>query len=305
LLTALPPKRAARGREDDRLITYLTLSGNTPFTSAEYNQLSAMLVERFYKSPGALTSALRASADALNQFLVERNLRTTGKGQYVVGRLVLGVLRGGQAFLAQCGPTHIFHLTSEATRHIHEEQLAGRGLGASQATPIHFAQVDLHPGDVLAVCFALPAGWEETLLAEHSGSLDVLRRKMTSLSGDDLNAILMQAQAGKGTLTILRGAHSAGETAPTPIPVPTASAADPEPAPVQPAVSTPDQPSPPLVRPVSQVASGQPASRFTRLISGLEEQPPAQEKAPPPESGSPVRNEQVGRSEERRVGKEC
>lgn len=273
LQTALPPKRPARGREDDRLFSYLTLSGNIPFTSAEYTLLSTMLAERFYKSPGALTSALRAAAEALNHFLVERNLRTTGKGQYVVGRLVLGVPRGGQLLLAQCGPTHIFHLTRSETRHIHEEQAAGRGLGVGQSTPIHFAQVDLHPGDVLAVCSALPAGWEEALLAEHSGPLETLRRKLHSLSGDDLDAILVQAQAGKGAITVLHGTRAVGETPPP--------AADLAPAPAKAEDAAPEAAP---ARPVSQVVSGQPASRFARLIAGQTEE---QEKASDT-AGSPL-----------------
>lgn len=285
LLTASPPKRPARGREDDRLFTYLTLSGNIPFSSAEYHQLSAMLTERFYKSPGALTSALRAAAEALNQFLVNRNLRTTGKGQYVVGRLVLGAPRGGQMLLAQCGPTHIFHLTGGETRHIHEEHLAGRGLGVGQATPVHFAQVDLHPGDVLALCAALPSVWEEALLAERSGDLDVLRRKLLSLSSDDLNAVLLQAQPGKGTMTVLRGAHSAGEPAP--------AAAEREPAAAQAEAPAPE---PPPARPASQVVSELPASRFARLIAGQEVEPaPAEENIPAAESSPPVRHEPASR----------
>ena len=69
------------------------------------------MVQRFYQNPGSLTAAMRATVENLNQQLVERNLRTTGKGQYIIGRLILGVLREAQLILAQCGPTHAFHLS--------------------------------------------------------------------------------------------------------------------------------------------------------------------------------------------------
>jgi hypothetical protein len=37
LLAVTPPKRAARGREDETLLFYLTLSGNSHFTPVEYD----------------------------------------------------------------------------------------------------------------------------------------------------------------------------------------------------------------------------------------------------------------------------
>ena len=76
LLAATPPRRAARSRRGDNLVIYLTLSGNTPFSSSEYNKITSQMAERFYQNPGALTSALRATAETLNQALVERNMRS-------------------------------------------------------------------------------------------------------------------------------------------------------------------------------------------------------------------------------------
>ncbi len=142
LLVMEPPRRAARGREDDRLVIYLTFSGNDPFSFNEYNQTATQMAQRFYQTAGSLTSAIRAVAETLNQSLVDRNLRTTGKGQYIIGRLILGVLRGSQFVFAQCGPTHVFHLTGKETRQIHDTQISGRGLGIGQATPLYFAQLD-------------------------------------------------------------------------------------------------------------------------------------------------------------------
>ncbi len=275
LLTAVPPKRPARGRENDCLFSYLALSSNAPFSSAEYHQLSSMLVERFYKTPGSLTSALRAAADVLNQTLVERNLRTTGKGHFVLGRLVFGVLREAQAFIGQCGPIQIFHLSSADTHRIQADQLAGRGLGTSQSTAIHYAQIELHPGDILAMCSSLPSGWEEFLLAERNSHLDPLRRKLLSLSTEDLNAVLMQAKTGKGILTVLHPLQPAEKAVATPSP----EARVAQPAASSPVAAVVEQPAA-QPRPVSQVASEQPANRFTNLVSGLEAgKSPAEEKA--------------------------
>ncbi len=218
LLTVHPPKKAARGREGDHLIIFLTLSGNIPFSSADYNRLATQMAEQFYKMPGSLTSAMRATAENLNQFLVDRNLRSTGRGQYAIGRLLLGVLRGSQLVLIQSGPTHVFQVSSQV-RHIHDAQISGRGLGLSQSTPIYFTQLDLNPGDLLVLCPQLPTGWEAALLSEKGGiSLEAFRQKMVSVNREDINAVLIQAETGIGRMPILRGTKPEAEAAQTPPP---------------------------------------------------------------------------------------
>ncbi|MDP3183944.1 MAG: hypothetical protein Q8M58_01595, partial [Anaerolineales bacterium] len=215
LLAVSPPRRAARGRQDDHLVIYLTLSGNTPFSSGEYSQITSQMAERFYQNPGSLTSALRATAETLNQALLDRNMRSTGRGQYILARLVLGVLRGSQFIFIQCGPTHVFHLTGEKTGHIHDPQISGRGLGFGQTTPLYFSQVELRSGELLMLCAALPPGWEDSLRNDRGAvSPEALRRKLSTLTSEDLNAVLIQAQAGSGKINILSSFKPAPEMAP-------------------------------------------------------------------------------------------
>ena len=281
LLTMLPPKRAARGREEDRLLVYLTLSGNTRFPTAEYNQIVGRITQRFYQTSGSLTSAIRTAAGELNQSLLKRNLRSAGKGEYVVGRLILAVLRSTQFLFAQCGPTHVFHLTGVETRHIHDEQIAGRGLGISQSTPLYFAQVDLHAGDLLVLCPNLPTGWDSTLLGERNVSSETLRRNLLSVSADDLNAVLVQVQAGKGNLNTLQRLQPAdGQPVPeSPGMAPQASAGSGQAVPAGLPVQVPQASTPAM--PTSQVQSGRPASRFAHLLSGGEESKPSADPSSP------------------------
>ncbi|MGB8214361.1 MAG: hypothetical protein WCE68_12465, partial [Anaerolineales bacterium] len=282
LQVILPPKRAARGRGDEALLVYLTLSGNTRFSSAEYNHIMTQATQRFYQTSGSLTSGIRNAAGELNQFLLNRNLHTTGKGEYIIGRLILGVLRGAQFVFAQCGPTHVFHLAMAENQQIHDEQIAGRGLGIGQTTPLYFAQVDLHAGDLLVLCPNLPTGWEATLLGERNISFETLQCSLLSMPGNDLNVVLAQAQAGKGILNILKGVQPpAGKPVqPPPVAAPVSSAnpaqAGPAAVPVQTAHPAPAPSTPgtlginPVVpaRPTSQVVSEHPASRFTKLLAG-------------------------------------
>lgn len=268
LLTMSPPRRPARGREGDHLVIYLTFSGNVPISSNEYNQTAAQLSQRFYQTAGSLTSAIRIAAGTLNQSLVERNLRTTGKGQYIIGRLILGVLRDSQFVFAQCGPTHVFHLTGNETRQVHDAQISGRGLGIGQTTPLYFAQLDLNPGDLLVMCADLPSGWETALLEERQATQESLYRKLVSVTSGDLNAVLAHVQSGKGNINLL-----ASVPAPAPaIAIQEHPSESVEQAPAQPAPA-PDAPqesapAPAQTLPTSQVESGHPASRFARILAG-------------------------------------
>jgi hypothetical protein len=270
LVTVLPPKRCARGREEDHLLIYLTLSGNTRFPSNEHKQIITRLSQRFYQTSGSLTSAIRTASGELNQTLLKRNLHTTGKGEYTVGRLVLGVLRGTQFLFAQCGPTYVFHINSTETKQIHDEQIAGHGLGIGQSSSLYFSQIDLHAGDSIVLCPALPTGWDNALTGQKNVSFETLRRNLLSNSGEDLNAVLVQVQAGNGNINLRSGAQTAPQR-PSSISIKISPEGTPgtghTAVPVPPSSTSP-------ARPTSQVESGRPASRFARLLSGSEKPAP-------------------------------
>src|SRR3989304_2355945 len=89
LVVMKPPRKTGRGREQDRLVAYLLLTGNASFSSAEYTQIVSDAANVFYQSSGSLTSALRLAAESINHKLLERNMSTSGRGQYALGWLTL------------------------------------------------------------------------------------------------------------------------------------------------------------------------------------------------------------------------
>lgn len=201
-----PPRKTARGRENDRLVIYLVLTGNIALSTSEYLQLTSQVAARFFETPGALTTALRTAAEALNRTLLERNLDSTARGQYVVGWLVLAALRGAQCTLLQSGQTHIYKLDSEAVTHTFDPALSGKGLGLSQATTIYFTQTELDPGDRLIFAGRPPAGWDGALNQIEKDSPEAIRRRLLGQTSEDINAVLLQAKEGTGNLTVLRPA---------------------------------------------------------------------------------------------------
>ncbi|MFZ5905246.1 MAG: hypothetical protein ACOYZ8_17015 [Chloroflexota bacterium] len=245
LMAVTPPRKTARGREQDNLIVYLLLSGNAPFSTAEYTQLTGLAVSQFYNTPGAVTSALRAAAEHLNRALLDRNLASTGRGQYAIGWLILGALRGDSLYLLQSGTTHVFWQGQDETRHIHDESLSGKGLGLNQAISPYYSQLPLKPGERLLLCGKLPTSWEGIVFSDRGlPALESTRKRMMALAEGDLNAVLAQTQSGPGDMTILRPAAvdlgAPPPATPTPLVSPSVAGTEGETAPAAPADSDQD-----------------------------------------------------------------
>jgi hypothetical protein len=200
-----PPRRCARGRETESLIIYLSLTGNSPLSPEAHAQLLQQLARKFYDTAGSLTSALRTVAEALNQYLLDRNLRSTGVGRQGIGQLILVALRPDTLYLAQCGNVHVFLLTPQETQDLYDQQSSGRGLGLSRTTPMRFLQTKMDPDDYLVLATQSTPGWESAPLKHpKSNGIDALRRQLVEDGSQDFNAVIVQAQAGTGKLKLLK-----------------------------------------------------------------------------------------------------
>jgi hypothetical protein len=205
LLALTPPQNAARGREKDRLIVYLLLTGNSTFSTSEYIQVAQDAADIFYQTSGPLTRALRTAAELVNKILLERNITTSGRGQYAVGWLTLASLREAQCTISLSGPMHVYWFGQNETRHIHELVASGKGLGTNQTTNVHYAQTALSAGDRLLFFGRAPNAWDSMLHDPTPSSLDAMRRRLSTLTTSDLNAVLIQATEGTGVLNLLNG----------------------------------------------------------------------------------------------------
>ena len=216
LMAVTPPRKAARGREQDTLILYLMLSGNATLSSFELHDLLKNTANAFHQSPGSLTSAMRKATDHINTALLERNRSTMGRGLQAFGVLVLAAIRNEQCTLLLSGPVHAVWVSEGQSRHIHDPALSGKGLGSGQSVQSYFSQVELHEKDLLTLCGKFPKDWEADLLNERPpASLDASYRKLTMTQGD-LNAVLIQAHSGHGTITVLRPETGAARPTRTP-----------------------------------------------------------------------------------------
>ncbi|UCE00563.1 MAG: hypothetical protein JSV42_07545 [Chloroflexota bacterium] len=210
------PRKTARLRKRDRLILHLHLEGNAPLPPDRIEQLLSNLEKKYYQTAGTVTTALRTTAEQLNQYLLDRNVRNSSTGRQAIGYLTQIVLRDKRVSIAQSGLSHAYLLTSSNIEHVHDIQLAGNGLGLSRTTHLHFSQVDIQQNDALVISIQSPVNWgKESLANLQNQGPESLRRKLLSKAGTELNAFLIHAQAGSGELRLLRPVQK-----PRPIPVP-------------------------------------------------------------------------------------
>ena len=205
LSAVTPPRRPARSRDKDRLIVHLTLGGNAPSSTVNYLQMTSAAAEEFYKTPGTVTSALKAAATTLNGDLLERNMELSGQGRYSVGNLILCALRGDQLYILESGPTHVYWMADHERNHIHEPSLSGRGLGMGQATNAYLSQITIRAGGRLLLTPKFPPGWEQILQRDnHTAPLEILRNALMRQSTEDENGVLIEVSAGRGSIEILK-----------------------------------------------------------------------------------------------------
>jgi len=205
LFAVTPPRHPARGRDADHLVLYLTVTGDLSLTPEQRTKLLERLAQTYYKSSGTVTAAMKGVAEALNAALLERNLQGSNSGRQGVGWLTQVVLRGEVIYLAHSGPAHAFLARPQENQHWYDPQGAGRGLGLARIATVRFYQTSLQQNDFLLLAHQPAEVWgaEGLTIAPNQG-LESLRRKLLSQAGPNLNAVLLQVQAGTGKLRILR-----------------------------------------------------------------------------------------------------
>ncbi len=205
LMASLPPRRAGRGRAQDRLMMHLALQGNAPLSSKAQGKLLDSLAQTYFKSTGSSTAAMRVVAESLNQSLFSRNQRGSSRGMRSLGIFTLAVFRNARLYLAQCGAAHAFLVRSNGLQHFHDPATVGRGLGMGRATPIQYHQAEIAAGDFLIVSPVLPPSWNQTVLRSLYGKpIEEGHLQLLEQSGPDVEAILIQIASGTGKMNTLR-----------------------------------------------------------------------------------------------------
>ncbi len=204
LLTAEPPRRSARRRNQEELILYLKIAGNAPLSESASEQLLEKLAEVFYKTDGSTTSAMRNTADVLNKYLLDRNMRAASRGLRGVGMFTQIVLRDNRLLLAQCGESHIHFIQSGSVEHLYDPELSGSGLGVSKLYKVRYHQLEISPDQLLILSSEPPQSWAGSALKNLTKmNLDAVMERLLHRVQGNIEAALIVPRPGHRGIEIL------------------------------------------------------------------------------------------------------
>jgi hypothetical protein len=150
-LVTSPPRRTARGREQDTLFVLITPAGTEQAQAAFYEALARRVTDLYFASSGSVTSAWRDSINGLNAYL----LSAANPGHYQANLIGL-VLRGHDCYVARAGACLSLIrqndvLVSEPSDLRDEYTLNGLPLGYSPAPDIKYAHYVANPDQILVL----------------------------------------------------------------------------------------------------------------------------------------------------------
>jgi len=200
-----PPRRAARGREEDVLILALHFSNKDEISDELVQTWTEHLSYTFYKTAGTVTAALRSLIDTLNLTLMERNIKTAAEGVSVTAAVNMAVIHRRSLYIAQSGQTHAFVLNHQGVEHHADSGQTDRGLGVSRTPTIRYYQDEIGTGAYFFTTTTPAENWQDTLLfSENYPSLDQLRRRLLNQAPSEFDLGLIQLLAGEGKINLIR-----------------------------------------------------------------------------------------------------
>jgi hypothetical protein len=202
LLVTNTPKRYVRGREEEQLILFLTLSGqNTPMADSTH-LLMEKAAQTYFQTPGSATAALRAAIQIMNAMLVERNMRGSAAALKLYGHITAASLRGFRLVAAQAGLTHALTITDYGCEHYTPLNPEGTRLGMQETPELSFFQAEVGESSRLFLADQENAEWDALCRPfSPSVSLDAIQNKILSQIPSVFEGALIHLKLGAGNIS--------------------------------------------------------------------------------------------------------
>jgi len=199
-ITMQPPKRAARGRENDLLVALITLKGPASISSDNLRTWMEKKCEEYFQIPGTVTFAMRTLMEKVNQELLQRNLKRAAGGSQLTALMNLVIIKRDQLYLANAGETRSFYISAQDCTEYRDDEEPG-DLGLTETPHIRFGQKLIQENDLLLLAPVVPATWTaEAFAGGNSLSIEGLSRLLFNRTEENLRALVMKFVPGKGAL---------------------------------------------------------------------------------------------------------
>lgn len=201
LIAMQPPRRSARGRENDQLFTFIMLEGASTISDTSLQAWIQKKGEEYYQIPGTVTFAMRTMMEKINQEMLDRNIKRAKDGDRLTALLSLVVVKRNLLYIASAGNTKSFYVSNQESIEIIGEGQP-RGLGLNESLPIRFSQKELQANDILLLAPQSIESWTtESLAGSNTLSIESLSRRLFNQSGTDLKAAFLKFISGKGAIS--------------------------------------------------------------------------------------------------------
>ena len=173
------PRKAARGRSHDFLFVSLKLLGTAGEGRA--SRLAQIAAQAFFATPGSVTAALRQATLAVNQELVEADLKAG---------LVVGALRSQDLYFSGCGAGATILVRSGIVSRMNGSE---RPLGSSLAPMVQFQHLEVQPSDLIILTAADDVPWSDLALTGLTGlALDQASDSLVDGTDRDITGLVIQ-----------------------------------------------------------------------------------------------------------------
>ncbi|MBA4385206.1 MAG: hypothetical protein C0410_10765 [Anaerolinea sp.] len=199
LVAISPPRKTARGRENDTVIAMVQISGSSGIAADSLNAWLSKKLEGYYQTAGTVTFAMKTLVEALNSDLLERNLKRVKEGARMSAALNIVVLRRESLYLLNIGPAKAWFAGKTEALEFSDSDNQGRGLGVDQNLVCRFSTCELVENDTLVISCQPPEFWkEETFAGCNALTNEAVSRRLFNQTGPDLKAVFMRLIPGKG-----------------------------------------------------------------------------------------------------------
>lgn len=195
------PKRVVRGREDEQLILFLTLSGQTTPIAETTHLLLEKAANTYYQTPGSATAALRVAIQVINSSLVERNQRSSAAAIKLYGHITAISIRGFRLVAAQAGLTHVLIITDHGCEHFTTLNPESTRLGIQVSPELSYFQSEVSDSSRIFIADQGSSDWE-ALSRPNSPivSVDAIQNKIITQLPSVFVGALIQLKLGGGLI---------------------------------------------------------------------------------------------------------
>jgi hypothetical protein len=159
--------------------------------------LAHLGTEAYYGTPGSVTAGLREVIATINDRIVDANQNDT-TGTKLLGQLTIGVLRGSDFYIAQCGIGHSILIRPEALS-LHSSELASnRPLGTTSIPYIRYHHLSVRPGDLILLTTSEAPVWSDSTLEKLVGlnPVQIIERLTVDITRDISGMVVGIAASG-------------------------------------------------------------------------------------------------------------